>query len=70
MKSTKIFVEVGDIANTLVSFIGCDDYNRIFNSTNGSTKEDGFKSAFMVIPLIIMANCQKYVVKSEPPKEG
>lgn len=73
MDNTQIFIDIGDVANSLVDFIGSDDYNRILNSTYGSTKEDGFKSALMIAPLIILSNCKKYMSKSgksEKQEEG
>lgn len=65
MDGTKVFVEVGDIANAMIRFIASEDYHRVFNSTYGTTKEDGFKAGLMNAPMIILANCEKYVSRKE-----
>ena len=59
----KAYVDVSEIANTLIKFLSSEEYDRTINSLNGKTMEDGFKNAMFVVPMIILTNCDVLYLK-------
>lgn len=56
----RIYFEAGDVVDTLIKFIGTDDYKTMLECTYGTDKESGFRAGLMMVPSILMTKCRKF----------
>ena len=56
----KIFVEIGDVIDAVVRVLSGGEVSRLCEASAGKNKEDGFRAALMMTPLLLMRGCKKY----------
>lgn len=59
-----VFFKAEDILNTLIKFLGTEEYEMMFESIENTTEESTFKAGLMLAPSIIYAHCRKFYGKS------
>lgn len=64
-----VFFKAEDILNTLIKFLGTEEYEMMFESIDSTTEESTFKAGLMLAPSIIFANCRKFYGKPAIPTE-
>lgn len=67
-----VFFKAEDILNTLIKFLGTEEYEMMFESIENTTEESTFKAGLMLAPSIIYAYCRKFYgskATSESPEE-
>lgn len=64
-----VFFKAEDILNTLIKFLGTEEYEMMFESIDNTTEESTFKTGLMLAPSIIYAYCRKFYGKSVPKEE-
>jgi len=64
-----VFFKAEDILNTLIKFLGTEEYEMMFESIENTTEESTFKAGLMLAPSIIFAHCRKFYGKPAIPTE-
>lgn len=62
-----VFFKAEDILNTLIKFLGTEEYEMMFESIENTTEESTFKAGLMLAPSIIYAHCRKFYGKPTIP---